>query len=148
MAAIFRLEQNPAATAEVLESLGEWLQDQPQLGRMVAVWVRAILMRHPGLDVHLPEVNNLRELKVMLADHWVEWGRECKAEGRQEGRQQGRQEGLQQGEALALQKLLAKRFGAVTPAVLEAIAHASPEQIEIWLDRLLDAENMEAVFAP
>ena len=140
VAAIFRLEQNPAATAEVLESLGEWLQDQPQLGRMVAVWVRAILMRHPGLDVHLPEVNNLGELKIMLADHWVEWGRECKAEGRQEG--------LQQGEALALQKLLTKRFGAVTPAVLVAIAHASPEQIDIWLDRLLDAENMEAVFTP
>ena len=76
----------------------------------------------------------------MLADHWVEWGRECKAEGMQQG--------MQQGEALALQKLLAKRSGAVTPAVLEAIAHASPEQIDIWLDRLLDAENLGAVFAP
>ena len=140
MAAIFRLEQNPAATAEVLLSLDEWLHDRPQLERMVVVWVRAMLMHRPGLDVHLPEVDNLRELKIMLADHWVEWGRECKAEGMQQG--------MQQGEALALQKLLAKRFGAVTPAVLEAIAHASPEQIDIWLDRLLDAENMDAVFAP
>ncbi len=136
MAAIFRLEQNPAATADVLRSLDEWLHDRPQLERMVVVWIRAMLMHRPGLDVHLPEVDNLRELKVMLADHWVEWGRECKAEG------------MQQGEALALQKLLAKRFGAITPAVLEAIAKASPEQIDIWLDRLLDAENMDAVFAP
>ncbi len=38
--------------------------------------------------------------------------------------------------------------GEVSPAVLDRIGAASREQIEAWLDRVLEAPTLEAVFAP
>ena len=120
----------------------------PELRRMFAVWIRATLKRRVNLGEHLPEVNDLQELKIMMTDRLEEWAKEREAKGLQQGMQQGRQEGRQEGEALALQRLLARRFGEVSPAVLDSIAAASREQIEAWLDRVLEAPTLEAVFAP
>ena len=116
----------------------------PELRRMFAVWIRATLKRRVNLGEHLPEVNDLQELKIMMTDRLEEWAKEREAKGLQQGMQQGRQE----GEALALQRLLARRFGEVSPAVLDRIGAASREQIEAWLDRVLEAPTLEAVFAP
>ena len=41
---------------------------------------------------------------------------------------------LGEGEALALQRLLARRFGAIPPAVTAQIGTASKVQIEAWFD--------------
>ncbi len=156
VAALFRLEQNPLTMGEVLESLQVWLRDEPELRRMFSVWIRASLGRRIDFGEHLPEVNDLQELKIMMTDRLEEWAKEREAkglqqgmqQGRQEGRREGRQEGRQEGEALALQRLLARRFGEVSPAVLDRIGAASREQIEAWLDRVLEAPTLEAVFAP
>ena len=87
----------------------------------------------------------------MLSERLEEWALGFKAEGMKEGLQQGVrqgcQEGRQEGEAFALQRLLAKRFGAVPPEMALRIATASREEIEIWLDRVLDASSLEDVFA-
>ncbi len=144
VAALFRLEQNPLTMGEVLESLQEWLKDRPELRRMFAVWIRATLKRRVNLGEHLPEVNDLQELKIMMTDRLEEWAKEREAKGIQQGMQQG----MQKGEALALQRLLARRFGEVSPAVLDRIATASSDQVENWLDRVLDAPTLDAVFAP
>ncbi len=148
VAALFRLEQNPLTMGEVLESLQVWLRDEPELRRMFSVWIRASLGRRIDFGEHLPEVNDLQELKIMMTDRLEEWAKEREAKGLQQGMQQGRQEGRQEGEALALQRLLARRFGEVSPAVLDRIGAASREQIEAWLDRVLEAPTLEAVFAP
>uniref|UniRef100_UPI002629D684 DUF4351 domain-containing protein n=1 Tax=Accumulibacter sp. TaxID=2053492 RepID=UPI002629D684 len=55
-------------------------------------------------------------------------------------------EGKAEGEALALQKLLKKRFGAVPPEVLAKISGASLEQIDAWLDQVLDAGSLDSIF--
>ena len=115
---------------------------------MFSVWIRASLGRRIDFGEHLPEVNDLQELKIMMTDRLEEWAKEREAKGLQQGMQQGRQEGRQEGEALALQRLLARRFGEVSPAVLDRIGAASREQIEAWLDRVLEAPTLEAVFAP
>ena len=62
------------------------------------------------------------------------------------GIEKGMQAGLQQGEALALQKLLTKRFGAVVPAIAVQIETADLSQIGVWFDRAIDAPNLDAVF--
>jgi hypothetical protein len=50
-----------------------------------------------------------------------------------------------EGEGKALIKVLTKRYG---PGDYEArIKGASLEQLDLWLDRALDADNLEAVFA-
>ncbi len=61
--------------------------------------------------------------------------------------EKGMQQGLQQGEALALQKLLTKRFGTVVPAIAVQIEAADLSQIGVWFDRAIDAPSLDAVFA-
>ena len=82
----------------------------------------------------------------MLADKLEGWAKAYIAEGKQEGRQEGKQEGRQEGEALALQKLLAKRFGVIPVEITAQIANASLEQIEQWFDTAIDAHFLTDVF--
>ena len=111
MAAVFRLEHasSPSAVSELTNLLADWLSDRPDLRRMFALWIRATLMRKQEYGIVMPQVDDLQEIRVMLADKVEEWAKAYIAEGKQEGRQ----EGLQQGEVLALQRLLAKRFGVI-----------------------------------
>ncbi len=69
-------------------------------------------------------------------------------QGIEQGIEQGVQQGLQQGEALALQRLLAKRFGAVPPEIAARIAAASLEEIERWFDQAIEAKRLDDVFGP
>jgi hypothetical protein len=64
----------------------------------------------------------------------------------QQGMQQGRQEGEKKGEALALQRLLTKRFGIISSDMTAKIAGASTGQIELWLDQVLDAHSLDDLF--
>ena len=74
----------------------------------------------------------------MLADRLEEWALDYKA--------QGMQQGMQQGEALALQKLLTKRFGVMPADILARISAASREQVEAWFDQALEASSYEEIF--
>ena len=120
----------------LLSLLNEWLADRPDLRRMFALWIRATLMRKAEYRIVLPRIDDLQELNVMLAERLEEWAHAYKAEGKAEG------------EALALQKLLKKRFGGVPADVLAKISAASLEQIDAWLDRVLDARSLDDLFAP
>jgi flagellar biosynthesis/type III secretory pathway protein FliH len=94
----------------------------------------------------------------MLADRLEEWAHSYIAEGKQkglhegkqqglhEGKQQGLQEGKQQGEMLALQRLLAKRFGVIPMETVSLISQAPLEDIERWFDRAIDAKALLDVF--
>jgi flagellar biosynthesis/type III secretory pathway protein FliH len=98
----------------------------------------------------------------MLADRLEEWAhgyiaegelkgkqqglQEGKQQGLQEGKQQGLQEGKQQGEMLALQRLLAKRFGVIPMETVALISQAPLEDIEKWFDCAIDAKQLSDVF--
>ncbi len=176
VAAVFRIEHpsTPESIRELIGLLEIWLIDRPELKRMFAVWIRATLMRRSEYTVVLPDVQNLKELNMALAERLVEWAAAYKAKGMQEGVaegvaqglqqgmqqgiqqgvqqgiqqgvQQGLQQGVQQGEALALQKLLSRRFGALSPEMTAQIASASREQIETWFDKAIDARQLGNVF--
>ena len=64
---------------------------------MFSVWIRASLGRRIDFGGHLPEVNDLQELKIMMTDRLEEWAKEREAKGLQQGRQAGRQTGRQTG---------------------------------------------------
>ena len=83
----------------------------------------------------------------MLADRLEEWAHGYIAEGELKGKQQGLQEGKQQGEMLALQRLLAKRFGAIPMETVALISQAPLEDIEKWFDCAIDAQHLSDVFA-
>jgi hypothetical protein len=70
----------------------------------------------------------------MLADKLEEWAHGYIAEGKQ------------QGEMLALQRLLAKRFGVIPVEIVALISQAPLEDIERWFDRAIDAKALPDVF--
>ena len=64
-----------------------------------------------------------------------------------QGLMQGRLEGEQSGEAKALRRLLQKRFGPLSDDVLTRLQTASIDELELWLDRALDADSLAGVFS-
>ena len=68
-------------------------------------------------------------------------------QGMLQGLMQGRLEGEQSGEAKALRRLLQKRFGPLSDDVLARLQTASIDELELWLDRALDADSLAGVFA-
>ena len=67
--------------------------------------------------------------------------------GLMQGRQEGRMTGRAEGEAYALRRLLQKRFGPLSEDVLARLQSASIDELELWLDRALDADSLAGVFA-
>jgi predicted transposase YdaD len=156
VAVVFQFEQaqSSANIEDIINLLLDWLADRPDLKRMFALWIRATLMRKQNYGIFLPDVDDLQEIRVMLADKVELWAKSYIAEGKQEGLQEGLQkgelkglqEGKQQGEMLALQRLLAKRFGVISLETVAMISQASLEDIERWFDRAIDANELSDVF--
>jgi hypothetical protein len=128
----------------VIDLLNDWLAGRPELKRTFALWIRALLLRRSKHTLVLPQVRDLTELKMTLAEKFDQWAEQYKREGRQEGRQEGRLE----GETLLLQRLLVRRFGPLPAGVVARIAAATVEEIETWGDRVLDARTLDEVFRP
>jgi len=65
-----------------------------------------------------------------------------------EGQAEGQTEGRRSEAANLLRRLLIRRFGPAPAWAEQRLADASTETLEQWADRLLEAESLEAVFAP
>ena len=131
------------------------------LRRAFAVWIRRVLLHRLVPREPVAELNELEEVEAMLAERVVEWtekwkreglleGRkEGRKEGRLEGRNEGRDEGRVEGRSAILNRLLAKRFGVdiFDPRMQERLRTATPEQLDLWAERILDAKTIDDVFA-
>ena len=156
VAAMMRLQRSPQQTAvlEVIDLLHGWLADNPELMRIFAIWIRAVLLRQSKHDLALPKVQDLKELKMTLATRFEEWAQQHRQEGLETGLQKGLQKGLQtglqkgqrDGEARILQRLLVARFGPLSLSILAQLEHASTEQIEAWVDRAITARSLHDIF--
>ncbi|MBF0427900.1 MAG: DUF4351 domain-containing protein [Magnetococcales bacterium] len=62
-------------------------------------------------------------------------------------REEGQKEGREEGEAKIILRQLTRRFGPLPSAIQEKIAQANAESLELWGDRVLDADSLENVFA-
>ena len=71
----------------------------------------------------------------MIAENKAEWLAEGKAEG------------LEKGKAETLVRQLERRFGPISQDVKGRILGASVTDLETWLDAILDARDLDAVFA-
>ena len=81
-----------------------------------------------------------------LAEGRTEGRTEGRAQGRTEGRTEGRAQGRAEGEAIALVRLLEKRFGVLPAAVRQRILTADLGSIETWFERAIDGPDLESVF--
>ncbi|MGE4336246.1 MAG: Rpn family recombination-promoting nuclease/putative transposase [Pigmentiphaga sp.] len=142
MAAIIQVERpaSEQALLQWIDWLNDWLSDNPELRRTFAIWIRAVVLRQSRHTLALPKVRDLKELKMTLAERFDAWARQYE--------NRGLAKGLAQGEALVLQRLLARRFGPLPADAIQAISTAPVEQVELWLDRLLDAQSLEDVLRP
>lgn len=148
VAAIIRIG-HPAsnkALFNLIDLLNEWLADNPDLRRVFAIWIRTVAMRQSKYQLVLPKVHDLKELKMTLAERFEEWAQQYEEQGIAKGLEQGIEQGVIRGEALVLQKLLAKRFGVLPDTLLLQISTATRQQLDTWVDRVLEAENLEDVF--
>jgi hypothetical protein len=63
---------NSAALLHLIELLNEWLDGKPELKRIFAIWIRVVLLRQSKHALVLPKVNDLKELKMSLAERFDE----------------------------------------------------------------------------
>jgi hypothetical protein len=67
-------------------------------------------------------------------------------DAREEGWEKGREEGQTLARIATLTRQLTRRFGPPPEWVLARMQQATGEQIDTWLDRILDAPSIDAVF--
>ncbi len=152
VAALFALEQSrgPEALAPVLEALINWLSlpEHLSLRRAFSQWIRHVLLpaKIPGVD--LDAVEELSEVKDMLAQRVKDWTQEWKRQGIEEGLRQGLEqghEGMIQRHRDVLVRLTARRFG---PAAADQTAKflssvTDTERLEVLTDRILDCSDAD-----
>ena len=112
-----------------------------RLRRAFTVWIARVVLQRAGMAAGTAEINDLLEVRAMLAERVTQWkdeyirqgvvmGREEGREeglsiGREEGISIGREEGISIGESrgmmLILRDLLESRLGTPPPAVEEAL---------------------------
>ena len=64
--------------------------------------------------------------------------------GEARGLKRGKAVGLEQGKAVGLTRLLERRFGPLPATARDRIAAAGPGELDAWLDRVLDADSLDA----
>lgn len=139
VAAIFRLENSNSDDdiLEVITNLIEWLStpEQTRLRRSFSIWINRVLLRPTNeLDQQTPEINDLVEIKTMLAERIPQWIREGEARG--EAR----------GEAKTLLKQLNLKFGPLPDRVKHQVNSAEKEQLDYWIEHILTARSLNDMF--
>ncbi|MBK8971584.1 MAG: DUF4351 domain-containing protein [Hahellaceae bacterium] len=79
----------------------------------------------------------------MLAERVKSWTQPWWDDGFKEGIAKG----IEQGELALLAKQLTKRFGSLPDWATEKLQQANREQLEVWADRIFDADSLEQFFA-
>ncbi len=142
VAALFRLEnsRSPQQLYDVVVRLLEWLAEPEQnsLRRAFTVWFSRVLFpaRMPSSDQ--PIIEELNEVRNMLAERVKEWNRESL--------ERGLQKGMQKGALQLLTRQIETKFGPLPQDFLDCMEQADDEQILLWSDRILTAEKLSDIF--
>ena len=119
-AALFRLDRSRGydELQAVVDDLLAWLAtpEQRSLRRAFGIWLRRVFLRRRLPGAVIQEIDDLREVKAMLAERWAQWMREREQRGlRQDRAEDQRQERLRIVrsllEVIADDRLLAGRIG-------------------------------------
>ena len=109
-----------------------------------------ILLTYPEADMDALRANlraagfdEMEGLVGTIAEALMERG---EARGLKRGLERGEARGLERGKAEGLTRLLERRFGSLPGTARDRIAAAGPGELDSWLDRVLDADSLDAVF--
>lgn len=110
-------------------------------------WLVAIpeaLTPYYNEQINLIEEDSKMAYNSLLERFAIEKGIE---QGREEGMQQGMQKGLGKGRQQTLLKLLQLKFQKVDESVQRRVETATDAELELWIERILFADSLEALFA-
>lgn len=150
VADLFRLERS-AAWDEMVANVSQVRRhvgaDEESLRQAFEALLEGVVLPRLGLaeDGMLTRMS-LEELETMLAERIDEWNRKLAEESVQKGRSEGLSEGRREGEALALVRLLERKFGVLPKLVRKRIEGARQDLLLEWFDRAVTAERLESVF--
>ena len=100
-----------------------------------------VLFEHKSRPEHWTQLQLLR-YQAAEGDAFIERYIE---QGKQLGLERGRQEGRLEGEAAILLRQIDRKFGTPSEAVQERIASADQDTLLRWSERILTAENIDAL---
>ena len=134
--ALFRLEnsRNPQHLLEVVTLLLEWLSGpgQDSLRRAFTVWFHQVLFPGRTSGANTPILEELGEVKNMLAERVKEWTKEWE--------EAGIQKGMQKGARQLLARQMKAKFGTLAPDFITRMEQADEEEILLWSERILTAD--------
>jgi len=142
--ALFRLEHDrrPHAILDLLTALVAWLStpERAELRRAFEVMIERVLRPEAETTAAVP---TLEEARTMLETNFQRWEREW----HERSEAHGRAEGEAAERALFLLRLLEHRFGPLDEAVRTRIAAATQDDLLLYAERVLEAPDLDAVFA-
>ena len=128
---------------ESAEMMAEGLAGNEPLQEQVLVY---ILLTYPDAEMDALQANmgaagagGMEAMMGTIAEALME-------RGKAEGLELGKAEGLELGKAEGLTRIMERRFGPLSSTVRDRIAAAGPDELDAWLDRVLDADSPEEVF--
>ena len=145
-------ERGPAYMPEVEEAV----QDNPVLQDKFAEYIydTAKGSARDQLEEHLIaaaakyKAGQKEGVMGKMIENFIAEGRvEGEARGFEKGEARGLAKGRAEGEAKSLIRLLERRFGPLPAAVRSRIDGADLTQLDAWIDRVLDAKSLDAMFA-
>jgi len=149
-------KDRPRVKAECLRLLVT-LKLDPARSRFISGFIDTYLrLRQEELPIfdHLIHTEFLpteQEQAMELTTSWKEEGiqlgiQQGLKQGIEQGIVKGIEQGIQQGETRLFKRLLTRRFQTLPDDVLARIEAAAPEQLEQWLDNILNAATLDDVF--
>jgi len=151
VAALSRSHESPEALLEALASFADLfdsLLSAPNGARALAILFEYVSRVSPNTtpqDLERALAKNTpkaQDIAMTIVDQLRQQGLE---QGLEQGLTQGLEQGRTQGRALTLLKLLKLKFGTVSTDVERSVASAAPEQLELFLERILTASSIHEV---
>jgi predicted transposase/invertase (TIGR01784 family) len=141
-AALFRLEQGqgPQEIHGVLTALAEWLKapEHESLRRAFRTWLVRVLLPSRAPGIHIPDIGDLEEVKMLLEEEGIDWSRTWVQQGREEGVQQS----LQTLRPVVLMQV-EQRFGPLSEETQRRVeAISSMEELTRILRKIMNAGSL------
>ncbi len=101
---------------------------------------------HKGIQLNSGNIEDLEEVRYMLATRVEQWKQNFFQEGIAKGVEKGVEKGFEKGETTLLIKMLELKYGPLPQWAQDKIAGAKTDAIEQWAANLLKAKTLEEIF--
>ncbi|MCQ9618230.1 Rpn family recombination-promoting nuclease/putative transposase [Paenalcaligenes niemegkensis] len=117
-----------------------------QIRQTFSIWISRLLRTRFRNDA-IPEQHDLEEVNTMLAENLEQWIQGIEDRSEAKGKAKGKVEGRSDGERQLLLKLIKLKFGSVPDWVQAKLDQASSGQMDVWGERILTADSLDALLA-